>query len=504
MSLKSGTEARARGAWSLTLRLSIFVSVAITVILLAVSAMMYSELVRQLHDKEEAELGEDLQIQRDTLEYLVGRRIAPTQWQHEWREYQDAYQKFAWQLLTPERSVQAASSNPAAFADALAIPVRPGQFSRVFERKGHRSFLVFDMPVHTRGPEAIEIHGPALGAKGAMLRGVLDISANEKLLAAYRNRLTAVISIAILLSACLAWLLARRGLAPVRAMSLEIGRINAEKLHARIAREEWPAELRVLAGSFDDMLARLERSFDQLSRFSSDIAHEFRSPVNNLVAAASVTLARARAPAEYQATLEVIVEEGSRLSRMVASMLFLARADNAEQHIRTEPIGLTEEFSKLVEFYDIAADEQGVRLIARGDCEVMADPMLLRRALSNLLSNALRYTPRGGTVRLLAERRHDHIGISVSDDGAGIAPEHLPHLFDRFYRVDPSRSSTDSTGLGLAVVRSIVELHGGHAEVASVPGKGSTFTLSFPLARAVPAPRQGTAPASADAIDKQT
>ncbi len=503
MSSKSATEPRGRGAWSLTLRMSVFVSVAITVIVLGVSAMMYSELVRQLHDKEETELREDLQIQRDTLEYLVGRRIAPTQWQYEWREYQDAFQRFAWQLLTPERAVRAGSPNPAPFADALAAPVRAGAFSRVAQRRGGRAFLVLDMPVDTRGPEAIEINGPALGAKGAVLRGVLDVSRNEELLAAYRNKLTAVIGIAVLASAGLAWLLARRGLEPVRAMSLEIGRINAEKLHARIAREDWPAELRVLAGSFDDMLARLERSFEQLTRFSSDIAHEFRSPVNNLVAAASVTLARARTPAEYQATLEVVVEEGGRLSRMVASMLFLARADNAEQHVRAEPMSLADEFRKLVEFYDIAADEQGVTLLAHGDGELVADPLLVRRALSNLLSNALRYTPRGGTVRLAAQQRRNEVAISVDDDGVGIPPEHLPHLFDRFYRVDPARSATDSSGLGLAVVRSIVDLHGGRAEVASTPGKGSTFTLYFPQSPPAPGPA-ASAPAVADTLDGRT
>jgi len=481
MSSKSAPEARLRGNWSLTLRMSVFVSAAITVIVLGVSAMMYAELVRQLHHREEAELRDDLQIQRDTLEYLTGKRIPSTQWQYEWREYQEAHQKFAWQLRGADGKVQAASANPAAFAQALTNPVAAGKFVRI--ETGQRSFLVLDMAVDTPGPEALEIHGPALGARGAVLRGAIDITRNRHLLDAYRNKLSAVVGIAIALSAAIAWLLARRGLAPVRAMSREIGRINAEQLHARIAREDWPAELRALAGSFDEVLARLERSFEQLARFSSDIAHEFRSPVNNLVAAASVTLARARTPAEYQNTLEVVVEEGSRLSRMVASMLFLARADNAEQHVHPELLALGDEFRKLVEFYGIAAEEQGVTLTADGDCELLADPLLLRRALSNLLSNALRYTPHGGTVRLLAERQRDGVMVAVRDDGAGIAANHLPHLFDRFYRADAARSSTESTGLGLAVVRSIAELHGGRAEVESSPGKGSTFTLHFPQPR---------------------
>jgi two-component system heavy metal sensor histidine kinase CusS len=161
-------------------------------------------------------------------------------------------------------------------------------------------------------------------------------------------------------------------------------------------------------------------------------------------------------------------------------MLFLARADNAGQHLHLERVALADEFRKLVDFYEIAADEQGVTLLAQGEGELVVDPMLLRRALSNLLANALRYTPRGGIVRLSAVRERGAVAIAVNDDGKGIAAEHLPFLFDRFYRADAARSSADSTGLGLAVVRSIAELHGGKAEVASSLGKGSTFTLRFP------------------------
>lgn len=484
MSSKSAPR-KSSGSWSLTLRMSVFVSVAITAIVLGVSAMMYSELVDQLREKDQAALKNDLQIQRDVLEILAVRSHPLNQWQVEWREYQEAYRRFGWQLLAPDRKVRDASANAAIFASALA-PLRaqagPPAFRRIDDHQDgqRRSMLVYDLAVDTPGPEAIEVHGPALGPQGTVLRGVLDVSESRHLLEAYRAKLAGVIGLAILLSAGVGFMLTRRGLAPVRAIAAEIGRINAEKLHQRIADDAWPAELRVLAENFDTMLARLEQSFEQLTRFSSDIAHEFRSPVNNLVAAASVTLARARSPLEYQQTLEVVVEEGSRLSRMVASMLFLARADNAEQHVHLERVALAGEFQKLIEFYEIAADEQGVTLEARGDGHLMADPLLLRRALSNLLANALRYTPRGGTVRLLAGWTRDAAVISVGDTGTGIAARHLPHLFDRFYRADAARSSTDSTGLGLAVVRSIAELHGGTVEVESTLGQGSTFTLRFP------------------------
>ncbi len=484
MSSKSAPR-KSGGSWSLTLRMSVFVSVAITAIVLGVSAMMYSELAGQLREKDEAALKNDLQIQRDVLEILAVRSHPLNQWQVEWREYQEAYRRFGWQLLAPDRSVRDASANATIFSSAM-VSLRTETGNATFRhiddnQAGHpRSLLVYDLAVDTPGAEAIEVHGPALGPQGTVLRGVLDVSDSRRLLEAYRTKLAGVIGLAILLSAAIGFMLTRRGLAPVRAIAAEIGRINAEKLHQRIADDAWPAELRVLAENFDTMLARLEQSFEQLTRFSSDIAHEFRSPVNNLVAAASVTLARARTPLEYQQTLEVVVEEGSRLSRMVASMLFLARADNAEQHVHLEEVALAGEFQKLIEFYEIAADEQGVTLEARAEGRLMADPLLLRRALSNLLTNALRYTPRGGTIRLLGTATADAVIIAVSDTGAGIDARHLPHLFDRFYRADAARSSTDSTGLGLAVVRSIAELHGGTAGVTSSPGQGSTFTLRFP------------------------
>jgi len=449
---------------SLTARLTLFFTAALAVIVLGVSAMMYEELVHQLHEKEELELKDDLHIQQDVFEYLA-RRQRPTQWQHEWSEHQEKYQRFAWQLTGSDGAVRLASANAAGFADGLALPAQDGRFARA--GAGARSFLLYRIAVD-----------PAAG-QGARLSGILDVTQDERVARRYLRKLALVVALAICLAAGAGWLLTRRGLAPLRAISAEIGRISAEKLNYRIANEAWPSDLRQLALDFDAMLARLQRSFDQLSRFSSDLAHEFRSPINNLVAAASVTLVRARDVAEYEATLEVMVEEGNRLSRMVSSMLFLARADNARQTLHRETVSAQAEFSKLIDFFGIMAEEQGVTLRAAGDANVVADPILLRRALSNLVANALQHTPRGGTVELSAETRDATVLIAVADDGAGIAAEHIPYLFDRFYRVDAARSSGDSSGLGLAVVRSIAELHGGTVAVESAPGQGARFEMRF-------------------------
>jgi two-component system heavy metal sensor histidine kinase CusS len=457
--------------WSLRTRLSLFFGVAIAAIVVGVSVMMYAELVHQLHEKEELEMQDDLQIQMEVFKSLA-KRQRPTQWQHEWSEQQEDGGRFAWQLTGPGGAVLQASPNAAAFGAGFARPDRPRHDQRVQDGAGGkpRFLLVASL-------DAERIAGP-----GTRLRGALDVSQDERVLRRYLRKLALVVAATTCAAAGLGWLLVWRGLAPLRAISAAIGRINANGLHTRIADETWPSDLRQLALAFDDMLARLERSFDQLSRFSSDLAHEFRSPINNLVAAASVTLGRARDVGEYQNTLEVMVEEGNRLSRMVSSMLFLARADNAQQTVRREALEAREEFARLIAFFEVMADELGVDLRAEGDCRLMADAMLLRRALSNLLSNALRYTPRGGTVTLRAAVDGDTGVLAVVDNGCGIAPEHLPHLFDRFYRADPARSAPDSTGLGLAVVRSIAELHGGAVTVSSEPGKGAAFALRLPLA----------------------
>lgn len=273
----------------------------------------------------------------------------------------------------------------------------------------------------------------------------------------------------------------RSGLKPLNILNKQIQNIHVERLNTRIGQQKWPRELKELAASFDDMLGRLESSFAELSRFSSDIAHEFRAPINNMVAAASVTQSLPRTPEEYQETLEKIMEEGERLSRMISSMLFLARADNSREVIHIEPVSTSMLFNQVAEFFSGLAEERQIELSTSGDYIMQADVMLLRRAFSNLVDNALRYTPVGGKITLAAERENDRLILSVTDTGEGIEPLHIDHIFERFYCADSARSSNESTGLGLALVKSIVELHNGTIWVESEVGHGSRFVMSFPF-----------------------
>jgi two-component system heavy metal sensor histidine kinase CusS len=318
--------------------------------------------------------------------------------------------------------------------------------------------------------------------KQRLLQVALDVSHEDALIAKYRRMVMVVLLLGTLFSAGAGIAVARKGLRPLEEITRTARRTSITQLHERISPARWPRELAALATAFDDMLNRLEDSFTRLSQFSADLAHELRTPINNLIGEAEVALSRNRTPDEYRQILESSLEEYARLSRMAESLLFLARAESTEMRIQRSQLGGLREMEAVREFYYAVADEEGIDIICQGDAKLFADSVLFRQALSNLLSNALRYTPRNGQVLLSIKQTEDEWAeVTVRDTGSGIDPEHLPRLFDRFYHADPARSrKTSGTGLGLAIVRSIMGLHGGTVTIQSEPGKGTTVTLRFP------------------------
>ena len=231
------------------------------------------------------------------------------------------------------------------------------------------------------------------------------------------------------------------------------------------------------------MLNRLEQSFDRLSRFSADIAHELRTPVFNLRGEIDVALSKPRSAEEYREVLGSGLEECGRLARLIDRLLFFAQAENPETQITREPCDVVLELATVSEFYGLAAAEAGVRLTVTPQGNVLADldRPLFQRAVGNVVTNALAHTPPGGSVSLTAAGDDTATRVEVVDTGCGIPAAHLPHVFDRFYRADQTRSSKNgSVGLGLAIMRSIVELHGGTVEIASEVGRGTRVTMIFP------------------------
>ena len=306
-----------------------------------------------------------------------------------------------------------------------------------------------------------------------------DRSADEQFTLEFGALLGIVLLIGIFLAAMIAARVTKRGLRPLAEMTRSLKRVDPTHLDERVPPTGWPRELQPLAAAFDDMLDRLKDSFTRLSQFSADIAHEIRTPVANIRGEAEVALTRPRTSAEYREVIESNVTECERLSSIIDNLLFLARAEAADGHIQRELFDGRAEIEKIASFYETIAEEQQIAIRCSGEGKVFADPMLFGRALSNLVENALRHTPAGGTILISILANATHSEIAVKDTGCGIAPEHIARVFDRFYRVEAARSS-EGAGLGLALVKSITDLHGGSATVESEVERGTTVTLIFP------------------------
>jgi two-component system, OmpR family, heavy metal sensor histidine kinase CusS len=306
-----------------------------------------------------------------------------------------------------------------------------------------------------------------------------DRSSDERFRKQFRTLLVLGLGLGVVASAFIAVTVTRRSLRPLAAMRRVLERVQPAHLNERIDPARWPTELRPLAASFDQMLIRLEDSFNRLSQFSADLAHELRTPIGNMLGEAQVTLTRERTPKQYRAVIESAAAECERLSAIIDNLLFLARADAAEEQINRSTFNGRAALEKIASFYQALAEDRHVAISCRGEAEVFADPILFNRAISNLVDNALRFTAEGGEIQISIATSDGSIEVSVRDPGSGIAPEHLPRVFDRFYRGDKSRSSA-GTGLGLSLVKSIVDLHHGSVSIESQVGSGTRVTLSFP------------------------
>jgi two-component system, OmpR family, heavy metal sensor histidine kinase CusS len=312
----------------------------------------------------------------------------------------------------------------------------------------------------------------------------IDVSQEEELLGRYRLCFWGILLATSVLFPLVGYRIARHGIRPVEEIAATARRITSTNLRERIGSEGYPSELASLAGTFNEMLERLEESFERISRFTADIAHDLRTPVNNIRGEVEVALARARSADEYRDVLESSLEEAVRLSELIGDLLFLARAEGPITELHRENLNIGELLTTVRDYYEASAADAGISFVVTDWAEPLnaeLDRSLMLRAVSNLVSNAIAHTPRGGTVTLTATDEDAAIRIEVSDTGVGIPAEALPKAFDRFFRVDPSRSKTSGgTGLGLAIVQSILTLHGGSAEITSQIGRGTRVTLRMP------------------------
>ena len=256
--------------------------------------------------------------------------------------------------------------------------------------------------------------------------------------------------------------------------------MTVSKLDQRIPVDAFPIEMADLAATLNQMLNRLQEAFNRLSEFSSDLAHELRTPLSNLMTQTQVALSQERSNHEYHEILASNIEELQRLAQTVSDMLFLAKAENGLDLPTRKLFSVKDEIAILFEFYNILAAEKSIVLEFFGNAQVMGDGPMFRRAISNLLSNAFRFTPNFGKIMVEVESTAKTVTVHVENTGDNINEKLLPFLFDRFFRADKSRPhlSSDGTGLGLSITRAIVEAHGGKISVISAQGK-TRFSLLF-------------------------
>jgi len=342
--------------------------------------------------------------------------------------------------------------------------------------------------VAATGERMTAIRGSSQLANGTAVQYYLSLDRrrDRKLLNGFIKTTLIGWPVLLMIVALGAWLMARTSLTPLRRFHRLAAATGAQTLSHRIATSDLPAELFELAEEFNGMLERINAGYQRLQDFSGELAHEMRTPISTLMGRTQVALSLPRTGAELQEVLEGNIEELERLTRLISEMLFIARADHHQNPLHRERVELSEESLRIVDYLAVIAEERGVKVQVTGTASVMADGLLVQRAITNLLSNAIRHAAVTSTIHIaIKEEETGQVTLSVTNSGETIAPHHLERIFDRFYRIDSGRARLEGgTGLGLAIVRSIMATHGGQVKAHSTVRGTTTFTLTFP---AIPA-----------------
>lgn len=458
------------GRKSITFRLTLLFALVSTTVLLLLGLLIGTLVEHHFEELDMELLGGKLELLRHTLEKVRSDpelEALPKQLE----DMLTGHHGLAVVVLKPGDQLLYATEGvqfpPELLAGAGERPLQPTRWDDT-ENHSYRGISV-------RMPTGIA------GAAPATVAIATDLAHHEDFMQSFKVALWTVVGLAALLSGFLGGMAARRGLAPLRDISRSVADITANRLDRRLSADSIPVELAEVIQTLNAMLARLEASFRRLSDFSSDLAHELRTPVSNLLTQTQVTLSRARTLDEYQDVLGSNAEEFERLSRMIADMLFLAKADNNLIIPHREKVDLAAEVGSLFEFYEALVEEKGGSLTFSGGGTVLGDRLMLRRAIGNLLSNAVRHMPEKGRITVCVDAAEgSSVVLTVKNTGPSIAPEHLPRLFDRFYRADASRQHFgEGAGLGLAITRSIARAHGGDVCARSEHGV-TTFEIRLP------------------------
>ena len=338
----------------------------------------------------------------------------------------------------------------------------------------------------TGGKQMSSIGGSGRLASGEALNYYLsmDRKLDETLLSGFIKNTLIAWPLLLIVVALGSWAIAAASLAPLRRFHRLAAVIGTGSLSRRISLSRLPDELFELAQEFNKMLERINRGYRRLQEFSGELAHELRTPIATLMGRSQVALSRTRTTAELQEVLEGNVEELDRLSRLISDMLFIARADQDARPVLSDRVELDLEAQRIADYLSFVAEERGIRFELAGQAAIRGDSLMVQRAITNLLTNAIRHAVSGSTINIEILRQSDEIELSVINRGEAIKNSDLARVFDRFYRVDSARARVDGgSGLGLAIVTSIMQAHDGRATATCEVHDEVKFALLFPASR---------------------
>ncbi|MDR3413458.1 MAG: heavy metal sensor histidine kinase [Formivibrio sp.] len=468
-----------RPSISITKRLSGLFALMTFLLLTTIGCSLYLALVHKLEMRDQTELLRRVRVVREYLHNLKTDN-----------DLQDMNRRWENALTSGRRTVHlvlADETGKILFQSTKVCPDGPTLLKRVVQESITPNSSWIWSPNDDQSLRLVAVWGrmgPEDDGRRILIGLALSTEETQQILQESALLLLLMVVMGTVVAAGLGYWVARRGLAPVASITLAAQKITANHLNRRLPAREVPKEFYELGKAFNGMLARLDEAFQKQSDLSSDLAHELRTPINSLMLQAQVALSQVRTADEYQEVLDCAVEEYQNLSRMIEEMLFLARADNAEAVLQKETLDLRAEAECVNEFYQVLVEDRGLSVEVAGQAVIEADKGLLRRALGNLVANAIQHTPAGGSIQIkITQTGEKAATLTIVNPGEGIAEEHLPRIFDRFYRIDKIRTPGQcGTGLGLAIVRSIMHLHGGDIQVSSIPGEETQFVLTFPAA----------------------
>ena len=460
--------------WSLTLWLTVCNALSAFSILALISALLYGGLAEQLRNQNHLYLHDEVNSIENMLSspghgLTLAKELGP---HHSGLEYVKHYIR----LMDRDERVLQETPGMAEVIPEHSFPVPPRSARPGADRASRAANG--NAVLSTVGWVELE---PGSGKYG-ILQVALDVTNVDELLVGYRNKVYLMLCFGILLCVGVSFAIARRGTRPLGEMAGQVRRITATNLEDRVSGSDWPCELDELADAMNLTLERLEDSFTRLYNSATNLSHKMRTPLTIMRGEAEVALSRKRSAEELEDVIASGLEEVGRLSRLAENILFLANAELGKFQVERAVLDCREEVDTMLDYYSPLAEEKGISLTCQGGASLVVDSTLFCKSLAALISNAITYNEPGGSVALTLRQGDGLSGeLSITDSGCGIPECEKTKVFDRFYRIYATRHmDPHGTGLGLPMVKAVVDLHDGMISLQSIPGQGTTVTLSFP------------------------